>query len=508
MKNEVVIFDTTLRDGEQTPGATLLIDEKVEIARQLAALGVDVIEAGFPYASPGDYEAVQLVSKEIRGPRIAGLARALPADIEKAWDALRHAEKARIHTFISTSDIQIEHQLKKTRDEVVQMAVDAVTLARSYCDDVEFSAMDATRSDWDFLCRIFGATIAAGAGTINVPDTVGYTLPDEFGELIRYLKENTPGIDDVVVSVHCHNDLGLAVANSMAAIRNGARQVECTVNGIGERAGNASLEEIVMIVDTHRDTLGLHTNIVTEEIARSSRMVSRLTGIPVQPNKAIVGVNAFAHESGIHQDAVLKERTTFEIIDPARIGLSDSRMVLGKLSGRHAFRARLEELGYRLDDDEVNTAFERFKDLTARKKEVTDRDIEAVVALETIAPAELFRLEAIQVFTGTGLTPTATVTLRRNDETMQEAACGDGPVDAAYRAIDRITGMRPVLDTFVIQAVTEGKDALGEVSVTLDIDDRRVSGRGVSTDIIEASARAYLSAINRYLAFKATETDS
>jgi 2-isopropylmalate synthase len=498
MSRKIYIFDTTMRDGEQTAGVTLTFNEKLELARQLAALNVDVIEAGFPYASPGDFKAVQAIAELIKGPVICGLARALPQDIDRAAEALKNAEKPRIHTFISTSDIQIKYQLKKTREEVLKMAIDAVSRAKSYVKDVEFSAMDATRSDWDFLCEVFSAAIKAGATVINIPDTVGYALPSEFYELVKYVIENTEGIDDVVVSVHCHNDLGLATANSLAAIEAGANQVECTVNGLGERAGNAALEEIVMIIDTRKDRLNCYTDVNISEIARTSKLVSRLTGVQVQPNKAIVGENAFAHQSGIHQDAVLKERTTFEIIDPKKIGFVESKIVLGKLSGRHALKNRLEELGYYLSEEDLNKAFERFKELADRKKEITDRDLEAIVSADVRVPSEHFRLASIQVITGNKLIPTATIVLERNGQTFTASSTGDGPVDATYRAIDQVTGLKCKLQNFTVQAVTSGQDALGEVSVQLEVEGIVVSGRGLSTDIVESAARAYINAINRY----------
>lgn len=499
MARKIHIFDTTMRDGEQTAGVTLTFEEKLELARQLANLNVDVIEAGFPFASPGDFRAVKAIAEQIKGPVICGLARALPQDIDKAAEALRNADKPRIHTFISTSDIQIKHQLRKTREEVLEMAVSAVKRAKSYVKDVEFSAMDATRSDWDFLCQIFSAAIKAGATVINIPDTVGYALPSEFYELVKYIIENTEGIEDVIVSVHCHNDLGLATANSLAAIEAGATQVECTVNGLGERAGNAALEEVVMIIDTRKDRIDAYTDVNTTEIVRTSKLVSRLTGIYVQPNKAIVGENAFAHQSGIHQDAVLKERTTFEIIDPKKIGFVETKIVLGKLSGRHALKTRLEELGYYLTEEELNKAFQRFKELADRKKEITDKDLEAIVSADVQVPAEHFKLNYIHVSTGNKVIPTATIVLERNGQSFTASSTGDGPVDAAYRAVDKITGLKCRLQSFSIQAVTSGQDALGEVQVQLEIEGTTVTGRGLSTDIVESSVRAYVNAINRYL---------
>ncbi len=500
MSRKIYIFDTTMRDGEQTAGVTLTFEEKIELARQLAQLNVDVIEAGFPYASPGDFRAVKAIAELIKGPTICGLARALPQDIDKAAEALKSADKPRIHTFISTSDVQIKYQLKKTREEVLDMAVAAVQRAKTYVQDVEFSAMDATRSDPDYLCEIYGAAIKAGATVINIPDTVGYALPSEFYELVRYIIENTPGIDDIIVSVHCHNDLGLATANSLAAIEAGATQVECTVNGLGERAGNASLEEIVMIIDTRKDRLDTYTDINLSEIARTSRLVSRLTGVQIQPNKAIVGENAFAHQSGIHQDAVLKERTTFEIIDPKKIGIMESKIVLGKLSGRHALKTRLEELGYYLSEDELNKVFIRFKELADRKKEITDKDLEAIVESDVKTPEEHFKLSYIQVTTGSSVIPTATVVLERNGQKFVGSATGDGPVDAAYHAIDSVIGLKCKLTNFSVHSVTSGQDALGEVQVQLEVEGIMVSGRGISTDIVESSARAYINAVNRYLA--------
>lgn len=499
MARKIYIFDTTMRDGEQTAGVTLTFNEKLELAKQLASLNVDVIEAGFPFSSPGDFKAVEAIAEQIKGPIICALARALPQDIDRAYEAIRKAEKPRIHTFISTSDIQIKHQLRKTREEVLEMAVSAVKRAKSYVSDVEFSAMDATRSDWDFLCTVFEAAIKAGATVINIPDTVGYALPSEFFELVKYVIENTKGIEDVIVSVHCHNDLGLATANSLAAIEAGATQVECTVNGIGERAGNAALEELVMIIDTRKDRIDAFTDINISEIAKTSKLVSRLTGINVQPNKAIVGENAFAHQSGIHQDAVLKERTTFEIIDPKRIGFVESKIILGKLSGRHALKTRLEELGYFLDEEDLNKAFQRFKELADRKKEISDKDLEAIVAADVKVPSEHFKLSYIQVTTGNKVIPTATVTLEKNGQSFISSSTGDGPVDAAYRAVDKITGFKCRLQNFSVQAVTSGQDALGEVQVQLDIEGVSVTGRGISTDIVEASVRAYVNAINRYI---------
>ena len=498
-KNRIYLFDTTLRDGEQSPGISLNSREKLEIADQLAKLGIDVIEAGFPITSQGDFEAVSLIARKVRGPIIAALARAVDADIERAAEALKDAARPRIHTFIMTSDMQIEHQLRKTRDDVLEMAVHAVKKAKSYVDDVEFSPMDATRSDFGFLCRVLEAVIASGATVVNIPDTVGYATPDEFGKLIRDLIEAVPSMRDVVVSVHCHNDLGMATANALTAVVNGATQVEGTVNGIGERAGNTALEEIAMILDTRRNTLGKHTNIKTEEISRSSRLISTLTGYQVQPNKAIVGRNAFAHSSGIHQDGVLKQRATFEIIDPTRVGISESALILGKTSGRHAFRKHLESLGHKLNDEELESAFLRFKDLADKKSEITDVDIEAILADEMRTLLDVFALEYIHVCGGTDETPTATVKLRKNGDVVEKTSQGDGQVDAVCNAIQRATGVTAKLISYNVNAITGGLDAQGDVTIQLDIDGKPVLGRGVSTDIIEASARAYLNAINKAL---------
>ncbi len=496
----VYIFDTTLRDGEQTPGISFSVQEKLEIARQLAKLNVDVIEAGFPVASPGDFAAVQAIAREVRGPVIAALARAAYGDIDRAWEALREAEKPRIHTFIATSDIHLKHKLQKTRDEVLRLAVAAVKHAKGYTADVEFSAEDAFRSDLSYLCEVIQAVIEAGATVVNIPDTVGYATPFEFGEFIAQIRERVPGIENVVLSVHCHNDLGLAVANSLAAVRCGAQQVECTVNGIGERAGNASLEEIVMALYTRKSFFGKETGINYGEIYRTSRLVSTLSGLPVPPNKAVVGKNAFLHESGIHQDGVLKERATYEIMNPQLIGFPQTNIVLGKLSGRHAFRERLAQLGYVLSDEELEKAFARFKSLADKKKEITDRDLEAIVKNEIKATPELYQLAYLHVSSGTTIVPTATVGLKRNGIVYEEAACGDGPVDAAFKAVDKITGINNLkLSEYTLSAITGGKDALGEVVVRVEYGGRTFLGRGLSTDVIEASVKAYLNAVNRVI---------
>ncbi|MDO7786555.1 2-isopropylmalate synthase [Desulforamulus aquiferis] len=501
MSNRVYIFDTTLRDGEQSPGVSLNINEKLQIARQLARLGVDIIEAGFPITSPGDFAAVQAVAREVRGVTVAGLARANFKDIDGAWEAVRDAEQARIHTFIATSDIHLKYKLRKDREQVIEAAVAAVKHAKKYTSDVEFSAEDASRSDVDYLARVFGEVIKAGATVINVPDTVGYSTPEEFGLFIKAIMEKTPGIEKAVVSVHCHDDLGLAVANSLAAIGYGVRQVEGTINGIGERAGNAALEEVVMGLYTRKDRYGLTTGFNTKEIYRTSRLVSSLTGMPVQPNKAVVGKNAFAHESGIHQDGVLKERTTYEIMNPEMVGIAASNLVLGKHSGRHAFRDRLSELGYELSDEELNLAFARFKALADKKKEIADQDIQAIVEDEIRHIPETYLLEYLHISSGSTVVPTATLGLRKGEELKEEAACGDGPVDAIYKTVDKITGLQCVLVNYAINAITGGKDALGDVTVKLKCQENEkiYIGRGVSTDILEASAKAYVNAVNKLI---------
>ncbi len=507
MTRRIYIFDTTLRDGEQSPGVTLNSDEKLEIAKQLAKLNVDVIEAGFPIASKGDFQSVKNIGEQVEGPIIAALARALPKDIECAGEALKNSLRPRIHTFIATSEIHMKYKLRKSAEQVLEMAIDAVKLAKNYVDDVEFSAEDASRSDPVFLCRVFEEVIAAGATVINVPDTVGYTTPEEFKGLIRYLKNNIPNIDKAIISVHCHNDLGLATSNTLAAIEGGATQVEGAINGLGERAGNASIEEIVMALKTRKDFYNCDTGIITEQIYRTSRMVSAFTGVEVQPNKAIVGANAFAHEAGIHQDGVLKERTTYEIMTPASIGLSDNRLVLGKHSGRHAFKERLKKLGYNLSDEEVEKSFERFIELADKKKEVTDKDIESIIENEISLIPETYSLEYLHAMSGSGVVPTATVRLKKDDELFEEAACGTGPVDAAFKAIDRITGLSVKLADYSLKAVTSGKDALGEVTIRINHDGNFYMGRGSSTDVIEASVKAYLHALNKLLSEKEASKD-
>ena len=494
--DRVVIFDTTLRDGEQSPGISLNAAEKLEIAHQLARLGVDVIEAGFPIASPGDFEAVQAIARQVEGPIIAGLARAHAADVDRAWEAVRDAARPRIHTFLSTSDIHIEHQLQSTREDVKGQARAAVAHARSLCDDVEFSPMDATRADVEFTAEVLRIALDEGATTINVPDTVGYAMPHEYGAFLTRLYELVPSLRDVVLSVHCHDDLGLAVANSFAGVLAGARQVECAINGIGERAGNASLEEIVMLLHTRREAVGLHTGVVTTELARTSRLISRLTGYPVQPNKAIVGRNAFAHESGIHQDGVLKERSTYEIMDAATVGNDANQIVLGKHSGRHALRQALEELGYRVEGQALNTAFKRFKEIADKKKQVTAMDLEALATDELREGLAGYTLQWFDVEASSRRPPHATVAVRTPDgEDVEGAFTGDGPVDAIFRAINAATGLDARLREFRVEAVTGGEDALGEVSVVVEYEGQSAAGQGVATDILQAAGMAYVRAI-------------
>ena len=496
--NVVRIFDTTLRDGEQAPGIALTKAEKVEIAEQLARLNVDIIEAGFPISSEGEFDAVREIATSVRGPIIAALARVTPGDIERAAEALKGAERWRIHTFISTSDIHMQDMLRMSHGQVLDSIREGVKLAVGYTEDVEFSAQDATRTELDFLLECFKVAVDAGATTINVPDTVGYAMPHEFGELVGTVREAVP--DHIVISTHCHNDLGLAVANSLAGIVHGARQVEVAVNGIGERAGNCSLEEIAMIVRTRSQALGVTHGLNTKEITRTSRLVSMTTGYSVQPNKAVVGSSAFAHESGIHQHGVLSNRATYEIMDPVAIGLEGNRIVLGKHSGRHAFADALAKIGIELDQEHLDRAFARFKDLADRKIQLTDQDLEAIVSEELgAADGDLLVLESLQMGGGTHLSPTASVRLRRGEEIIEESAMGDGMIDAACGAIQRAAGVEATLITFNVSSVTGGSDALGDVVVQLEIDGRRVTGRGVATDVVEASARAYLAAINRSL---------
>jgi len=477
------------------------------VAKQLEILGVDIIEAGFPIASEGDFESVRQIAAAVKNSEVAGLARANFADIDRAWEAVKHAARPRIHTFISTSDIHLKHQLRKSRDEVLKIAEESVRRARSYTSNVEFSAMDATRSDWDYLCTVLAVAVDAGATTINVPDTVGYAVPDEFGKLIRYVIENVSNISRAVVSVHCHNDLGLAVANSIAAVKSGARQIECTINGIGERSGNAALEEIVMILRTRTDLFSVDTRIVSEKIYPTSRLITSVTGAPVQPNKAIVGTNAFAHESGIHQDGLLKDKLTYEIMTPESVGIPKSSLILGKHSGRHAFRDRIEDLGYSLNEKELNLAFKRFKALADMKKDVYDEDIEMIIMDEIVRVPEKYRLAYLSVVCGNMAIPTATVKIEIDKDVYQEACFGDGPVDATLKAIQRIIKTDSTFVKFYVNAITGGTDAQGEVFVKLEEDGSTVIGKGVDTDIIVASGKAYINALNKLEFVKERKTE-
>lgn len=497
---KILIFDTTLRDGEQVPGAKLNQYQKLEIARQLERLGVDIIEAGFPCSSPGDAQAVKMVAQEVRKPIIAGLARAVQQDIDICWQAVREAERPRIHVFLGSSDIHVQRKLRLDRDKALELAVQSVRYAKSLCPDVEYSTEDASRTDFDYLCQVIEAVIKEGATTINVPDTVGYATPDEFGERIRSLRERIPALDKVTLSVHCHNDLGLAVANTLVAIQNGAQQVECTINGVGERAGNAALEEIVMALRTRAPIYGVHTDIVTTEIYRASRMVSRLMNIPVQPNKAIVGGNAFAHSSGIHQDGILKDRSTYEIMRPEDVGIKEHTMVLTARSGRAAVRHKLHELGFELDKDVFERVYKRFLSVADRKSEITAKDLSSIVEIEISRVPETYVLLGLQIMSGDTTIPLSSVRLKKDDEILMDAAIGNGPVDATFRCIERLVGHQAKLLDFDLKAVTTGKDALGEAMIRVDIEGRIYAGVGTSPDVIEASARAYLNAFNRYFA--------
>lgn len=501
-RKKIFIFDTTLRDGEQSPGASLNPQEKLEVARQLEKLNVDVIEAGFPAASRGEIEAIQMISKKVRKPVICGLSRMIRKDIDACRQALKFAKNKRLHVFLATSMIHREYKLRKDKSELVQIVKKEMEYARRFFDQIEFSPEDASRTEWEFLAEVVGIAIEAGATSINIPDTVGYALPSEFGDMIQFLVRQLPELGNAVtLSVHCHNDLGLAVANSLAAVANGANQVECTVNGIGERAGNASLEEIVMAIDTRKDSLPVRTDIELSEIIKTSRLVSRLTGMVVQPNKSIVGRNAFSHESGIHQDGVLKKRETYEIIDPHRIGLEESQLILGKHSGRHAFRERLKKLGVVLSEKELERAFERFKKLADQKKYVFDEDIQAIVEDEVVRIPTTWALEHFSVNIETQRPPRALMRLKKGGKVFEVSSSGDGPVDACYKAIEKIAKVKAKLSQYSLNAVTGGKDALGEVSVKLKFKDQEIAGRGASTDIIEASVKAYLQALNRALAY-------
>jgi len=499
MKRQVFIFDTTLRDGEQSPGASLTGPEKLEIARQLARLKVDVIEAGFPSSSPGDFEAVREIARNVKGPVITALARAVQADIDAVWQAVREAERPRIHIVLGSSDIHAQHKFKRSREELLQMGVEAVRYAKSLCPDVEYSTEDASRSDPAYLCQVVQAVIEAGATVVNIPDTVGFAVPAQWGRLISRIRRSVPNIDKAILSVHCHNDLGMAVANSLASVKAGAQQVECTVNGIGERAGNASLEEVVMGIAVRGGYYGADTGIVTQELCRTSAMVSRLTGLAVARNKAVTGANAFAHSSGIHQDGVLKSRENYEIMSPDQVGAGETQIVLTARSGRHAVRHRLQCLGYEVTGDELDRLHVRFLALADAKKQVFDEDLHALISDERGASDETYRLEDIRVTSGTSVAPTATVRLRSVDGVKETTATGDGPVDACFRAVDQATGTPVTLKSYRLAATTGDKAALGEAHVEVELDGRSVSAHGASTDVIEASVRAYVNALNRLL---------
>lgn len=499
-RNRIIILDTTLRDGEQSPGASLNNREKIELARHLAALGVDVIEAGFPVSSPNDFLAVKEIASTIKGPSVAGLARCLNKDIERCAEAVCCGQKPRIHVFLATSKIHREFKLRKAQSEILKQAAASIKYAKSFCNDIEFSPEDASRTEPDFLAQCVEAAIDAGATTINVPDTVGYAVPDEFGRLIAYLYEHVPNISRAVISVHCHNDLGLATANSLAAVQNGARGIECTINGLGERAGNAALEEVVMAMRTRPDVFGsFSTGIKTERLYKISRLVSQLTGISVQRNKAIVGANAFAHESGVHQDGMLKERKTYEIMRPQDVGLDGTELVLGKHSGRHAFSHQLARIGIKLSSEELDKSYEEFLALADKKKFIYDDDLLMIAREQMLEAQSVYLLDYFHVSTGTATVPTATVRIKKGSETIQDAACGDGPVDATLKTIERITGIPGKLTDFSLQAVTMGKDAMGEVSLRVSFEKETLSAKAASTDIVEAAAKAYLSCVNRYL---------
>jgi 2-isopropylmalate synthase len=500
MSDRLLIFDTTLRDGEQSPGASMNLTEKLEIAHALKELGVDIIEAGFPIASPGDFEAVQSIARQVQGPVICGLARCHAADIDRAWEALKEAPRPRIHVFLATSSIHREFKLHMAKDEIIRRAVEGVARAKSYCQDVEFSPEDAARTELDFLAEVVEKAIAAGATTINVPDTVGFAVPEQYAACIRHLKQHVAGVDQIILSVHCHNDLGLAVSNSLAALREGARQVECTINGLGERAGNCALEEVVMAVKTRADYFGVNTTINTRRLCPISRLVARITGIQVQRNKAIVGQNAFAHEAGIHQDGMLKHQQTYEIMRPEDVGLQRTELVLGKHSGRHALKQRIKDLGFHLDDQALQQVFESFKALADRKKVIYDADIEALAENAMQAGPQIWTLEALTCNAGSGTVPSAAVVLWHKDGTLhRDASCGDGPIDAVFKTIERITGIDITLKEYTVRSVTLGEDAQGETLIEAEHNGRKLRGRGVSTDIVEASALAFVQVINRAL---------
>jgi len=499
MSDQVYIFDTTLRDGEQSPGASMTMDEKVRMAIQLEKLGLDVLEAGFPIASKGEFESVQKIAGALKKVCVAGLARTNKADIDAAWGAIKDGANPRIHIFIATSDIHLKHKLKKTREQVLETAVEAVKYARQYTGNVEFSAEDATRSDTDYLCEITRAVVEAGAAVVNLPDTVGYSTPSEITAMFTKICDNVPEVESIILSTHCHNDLGMAVANSLAAIRAGARQIEGTINGIGERAGNVALEEIVMAIRTREDRLPFYTSINSHEIYRTSKLLSKVTGLAIPRNKPIVGKNAFAHESGVHQDGVIKEALTYEIMTPDSVGVPRSSIVLGKHSGRAGLLARCEALGFKLSDDEIKELYDKFIDLADKKKEVADDDLVALVEDVLDLVEEVYKLEYLQTTSGTKTEATATMRLRRDDELILDSNVGDGPVDASYKAIERITGVSGRLLEYSVNAVTIGMDAMGEALVKVKFENDVVAGHGLSTDVIEASAKAYLNALNRWL---------
>lgn len=503
--NRVFIFDTTLRDGEQSPGFSMNLQEKLRFARQLEKLGVDIIEAGFPVASEGDFTAVREIARQIRRPQIAALARADLKDIDRAWNAVKEAAHPRIHTFISSSDIHLKYQLKKTREQVLKEAVRAVEHAKGHTDNVEFSPMDATRTDRDYLCEMVGAVIAAGAATVNIPDTVGYAMPDELGELVAYLFAHVPNINDAVISIHCHNDLGVAVANSIAAVKQGARQIECAINGIGERAGNCSLEEVVMALETRKDILGFHTNIKTKNLYRTSRLLQDITGVPVQPNKAIVGTNAFSHESGIHQDGLIKEKITYEIMTPESVGVTETNIVLGKHSGRHAIKEHLKKLGFNLTGEEVDKVFNRFKEVADIKKEVFDEDLEEIISDIIFREPDKYKLLYLNVVSGNAAIPTAAVRMEVAGKVLQDAEFGVGPVDATFAAIKKITKTKHSLIKYAVNAITGGTDAQGVVTVQIGFNGYTVSGRGSDPDVLVATAKAYINALNRLESMKNLE---
>jgi len=497
MEDKIIVFDTTLRDGEQSPGFSMNTAEKIHLASQLENLRLDVLEAGFPSSSQGDFEAVQMIAQKVRTVQVAALARTSKEDIDAAWGAIKRAANPRIHVFIATSDIHLEHKLKMNRDQVINQAVDAVKYATQFTNNVEFSAEDGSRSDRDFLCKVFEASISAGATTVNRPDTVGYAIPAEFADLVAYVKGHTPNIGKAILSVHCHNDLGLATANTLASINAGARQVEVTVNGIGERAGNTSLEEVVMALHTRRNYLPYYTEIDTREIYPSSHLLAMITGIPVQPNKAIVGANAFAHEAGIHQDGVLKNKTTYEIIEPTTVGLKTNRLIMGKHSGRHAFRDRLRKLGYELSEGDIDRLFTKFKDLADKRKEIVDEDLEVLVAEEVLRVPDTYKLKYLNVISGTATVPTATVQLEIQGKEKQKAGFGIGPIDATYNTIAKMTGTKSKLLRFSIDSLTGGTDAQGGVTVRLEENGVQTLGKGNDPDIIVASAKAFINGLNR-----------